>query len=59
MKLCEAPPMPLRFLPIARHSVTPLVGGRFVRQQGQTQGISVTDPGLNCSDCSKVVGGEA
>ena len=56
MKLCEAPPMPLRFLPIARHSVTPLVGGRFVRQQGQTQGISVTDPGLNCS---KVVGGEA
>jgi len=25
------------------HSVTPLVGGRFVRQQGQTQGISVTE----------------
>lgn len=25
------------------HAVTPLAGGRFIRQQGQTQGISVTD----------------
>ncbi|CAK9109332.1 unnamed protein product [Durusdinium trenchii] len=25
------------------HAVTPLVAGRFVREQGQTQGISITD----------------
>ena len=25
--------------------MTPLVAGRFVRQQGQTQGISITDAG--------------
>lgn len=49
-KLC--PPEPIREPPIdtcavppfsLRHAVTPLVAGRFVREQGQTQGISITD----------------